>query len=146
MIFIIAGSDSDEHIIQKTTQVLDFFSISYEIEISSAHRSPQRTRQIIKTAESQNTEIFIAIAGLAAHLPGVIASETILPVIGVPVNAGPLHGQDSLLSIVQMPYGVPVATVGIDRGDNAALLAVQILSLNNSILKKELYNFKEQMK
>lgn len=126
---IILGSASDSKVAEKAAEILERFGVNYDLIISSAHRTPERTRQYVKNAVEKGVEVFIAIAGMAAHLAGVIAAETELPVIGVPVNASPLAGQDALLSMVQMPPGIPVATVGIDRGDNAALLAVQILGL-----------------
>lgn len=129
LVGIILGSASDIKIAKKATAILDLFDLEYELIVSSAHRTPDRTRRFVKSAAEKGIELFIAIAGMAAHLPGVVAAETMLPVIGVPVNASSFQGQDALLSIAQMPPGIPVATVGIDRGDNAALLAVQILSL-----------------
>ncbi|MCP4754150.1 MAG: phosphoribosylamine--glycine ligase [Proteobacteria bacterium] len=132
---IVMGSASDKNIAEKATQILDRFGVDYNLVVSSAHRTPERTRQYVRQSERDGADVFIAIAGMAAHLPGVIASETHRPVIGVPVNGPALAGQDALLSIVQMPPGIPVATVGIDRGDNAALLAVQILSIKYPELK-----------
>jgi 5-(carboxyamino)imidazole ribonucleotide mutase len=124
-ICIVMGSKSDEEIAEKATKVLDDLGIGYEVHVASAHRDPEKGAGIV---DSTDAEVFIGIAGLAAHLPGFIASRTEKPVIGVPVS-GKLGGLDALLSIVQMPKGVPVATVGIDRGDNAALLAARILSV-----------------
>ncbi len=126
---IVLGSASDMKIATKATKIFKQLDVDYELIVSSAHRTPERTRQFIHEAPGRGMRVIIAIAGMAAHLPGVIASETHLPVIGVPVDASACNGQDALLSIAQMPPGIPVATVGIDRGDNAALLAVQILSL-----------------
>ncbi|MBU2510248.1 phosphoribosylamine--glycine ligase [bacterium] len=126
---IILGSASDHKIAEKATKILDQFGVNYELIVSSAHRTPERTRQFVQNAPKKGIEVFIAIAGMAAHLPGVVAAETHFPVIGVPVNSSAYAGHDALLSIAQMPPGIPVATVGIDRGDNAALLAVQILSI-----------------
>jgi 5-(carboxyamino)imidazole ribonucleotide mutase len=128
LISIIAGSTSDEEIYKKTEKVLKENNIKYDLQIISAHRNPEKLDEYLKTCESL---VYIAVAGLSAALPGVIASKTNKPVIGVPVS-GKLGGLDALLSIVQMPPGVPVACVGIDRGDNAALLAIRILN----ILKK----------
>ncbi|MFH2131482.1 MAG: phosphoribosylamine--glycine ligase [bacterium] len=142
---IIMGSASDRKIADKATAIFDQFNVSYEVVVSSAHRTPERTRRFIEEAEQRGAEVFIAIAGMAAHLPGVVASETRFPVIGVPVNASTLGGQDALLSIVQMPPGIPVATVGIDRGDNAALLAVQILSIKYPYLKAFHFEYRLQM-
>ncbi|MFW9981928.1 MAG: phosphoribosylformylglycinamidine cyclo-ligase [Candidatus Thorarchaeota archaeon] len=130
-VLIIAGSQSDDTIVQKAAAVLDEFDISYNVEFASAHREPDRVRSIV---ESSDAEVFIAIAGLAAALPGVIASYTQKPVIGVPVRVA-LEGLDSLLSIMQMPKGVPVATVGIDNGQNAAHLAARILNISKQETK-----------
>ena len=124
-ISIIAGSASDKEVYEKTEKVLRENNIEYDLQIISAHRNPKELDEYLKVCQSQ---IYIAVAGLSAALPGVIASKTDKPVIGVPVS-GKLGGLDALLSIVQMPPGVPVATVGIDRGENAALLAIRILNL-----------------
>jgi 5-(carboxyamino)imidazole ribonucleotide mutase len=124
-VLVVAGSKSDEEIVRKATSVLDEHNISYSVEYASAHREPERVKELASNPEYR---VFIAIAGLAAALPGVIASFTNKPVIGVPVS-GKLGGLDSLLSIVQMPKGVPVATVGVDNGQNAAHLAKRILDL-----------------
>ena len=122
---LIAGSTSDEPVYKKAQKVLEKEDIDYELKILSAHRNPDELDEYVKSTDSK---IFICVAGLAAALPGVVAAKTEKPVIGVPVNAK-LGGLDALLSIVQMPPGVPVATVGIDRGDNAAYLAIKILKL-----------------
>lgn len=142
---IIMGSASDRKIADKATAIFDQSNIAYQVVVSSAHRTPERTRRFIQEAEQRGAEVFIAIAGMAAHLPGVVAAETGFPVIGVPVNASTLGGQDALLSIVQMPPGIPVATVGIDRGDNAALLAMQILSIKYPYLKAFHFEYRLQM-
>jgi len=127
---IIMGSASDAPIAEKAMAIFNRFGIGYEVIVASAHRTPERTRKFIESSEQKGAEVFIAIAGMAAHLPGVVASETQRPVIGVPVYGKTLGGgNDALLAIVQMPPGIPVATVGVDRGDNAALLATQILSI-----------------
>jgi|SRR3989304_5381174 len=138
---IISGSTSDKHIVDNITEVLNKFEIKHETKIISAHRNPLELRKYVENSKS---DIFIAVAGMAAHLPGVIASFTIKPVIGVPVSSK-LSGIDALLSIVQMPTGVPVATVAIDGGKNAALLAVQILSLNNANLKEKLISYRKDL-
>lgn len=145
MVYIIMGSASDKAIAEKAVKIFNQFNIGCEMVVSSAHRTPERTRRIIQEAEKNGTEVFIAIAGLAAHLPGVIAAETRLPVIGVPVGGSAVGGQDALLSIVQMPPGIPVATVGIDRGDNAAILATQILSIKYPELKAFHFEYRLQM-
>ena len=138
---IISGSTSDKHIVDNITEVLNKFEIKHETKIISAHRNPLELRKYVENSKS---DIFIAVAGMAAHLPGVIASFTIKPVIGVPVSSK-LSGIDALLSIVQMPTGVTVATVAIDGGKNAALLAVQILSLNNANLKEKLISYRKDL-
>lgn len=125
LISIIAGSVSDKEVYEKAEKVLKENNIQYDLQIISAHRNPEKLDEYISSCESL---IYIAVAGLSAALPGVIASKTDKPVIGVPVNAN-LGGLDALLSIVQMPPGVPVGCVGIDRGDNAAYLAIRILNL-----------------
>ena len=125
-VHVIAGSKSDSHIVEKVTKTLDDHGTSYKIDYLSAHRNPVELDYAVKNSSAQ---VFICIAGLSAALPGVVASKTTKPVIGVPVKSGPLNGMDALLSIVQMPKGVPVATVGIDNGVNAALLAIRILGL-----------------
>jgi len=123
-VLIIAGSRSDEEIVKKAKKVLNENNISYSVEYCSAHREPDKLKEIVRNSDA---EVFICIAGLSAALPGVVASHTKKPVIGVPV-AVKLNGLDALLSMMQMPKGVPVATVGIDNGENAAWLAIRILS------------------
>jgi phosphoribosylaminoimidazole carboxylase PurE protein len=144
-VLIILGSKSDEEYLPKATQILDDFEISYETHICSAHRQPQKLDEIIQNARKANVKAIIAGAGLAAHLPGVIASQTLIPVIGVPIPAGTLGGMDALLSIVQMPTGIPVATVGVGRMDNAAILAAQIMaSGGNENVKSKLVEYRRQ--
>lgn len=128
---IVLGSKSDLPVIEGMYSLLDRFGLSYSVEVASAHRQPDKLKRIIKASEKGGTEIFIAAAGMAAHLPGVMASLTAKPVIGIPVAAGPLAGVDALLSIVQMPPGVPVATVAVGSAGarNAACLAARILAL-----------------
>lgn len=130
---ILMGSESDLGIMQAAVDVLDQLQIGYEVKITSAHRTPSATQQYISDAESRGCEVFIAGAGLAAHLAGVVAAHTTRPVIGVPVDSGPLKGLDALLSTVQMPGGIPVATVAIGKtgARNAGYLAAQILSLGD---------------
>lgn len=137
LVGVIAGSKSDLPVLEKGLTALDELGISYRVSVCSAHRDPSRLRAIIADWESGGVKIFIAAAGLAAHLPGVIAALTQKPVIGIPINAA-LSGFDSLLSIVQMPPGVPVATVGVDNSKNAAILAARILALSDDALLKEL--------
>ena len=140
---ILLGSRSDLPIAEKGTKVLDDFGIDYELRVASAHRAPKYLEGIVDAALENDCLVFIGIAGVAAALPGVIAAMTVKPVIGVPVGGKvPL---DSLLSIVQMPPGMPVATVGVDRGDNAALLAIQILSCRDSELATAFASYREAM-
>lgn len=142
---VIMGSDSDLPIVRKTIEVLKKFGVEYEVNILSAHRTPDLTMEYARSAEQNGFEVIIAAAGKAAHLPGVIAALTILPVIGIPIKSSTMDGLDSLLSIVQMPSGIPVATVAIDGAENAGLLAVQILSLKHQQLKEKLKKHKESM-
>lgn len=134
---IIMGSDSDWPVMEDAAKALDSFGISYDAEVVSAHRMPEEMVDFAKTAASKGYKVIIAGAGGAAHLPGMVASLTTLPVIGVPVSLKNLDGMDSLLSIVQMPGGVPVATVGIDNAKNAGILAARIIgSADESVAKK----------
>ncbi|MBP9722308.1 MAG: 5-(carboxyamino)imidazole ribonucleotide mutase [Gammaproteobacteria bacterium] len=145
---ILMGSESDLPLLKKSAAILEQFNIPYELKVASAHRTPEYTIDYIKDAENRGCAVFIAAAGLAAHLAGCVAAHTIKPVIGVPVPAGSLNGLDALLSTVQMPGGVPVATVAIgDAGaKNAAFLAVQILALNNQDLANKILAYREQAK
>lgn len=145
LVAIVLGSDSDLNVMQETAKVLEEFNIEYEITISSAHRSPQLTIKNIQKYHKEGVKVIIAAAGLAAHLAGVIASHFPLPVIGVPLKGGTLQGVDSLYSTVQMPPGIPVATVGIDAAKNAGLLAVEILATSDEKLEKELLAYKKQL-
>jgi 5-(carboxyamino)imidazole ribonucleotide mutase len=144
---IIVGSDSDLPLIQETTSVLDEFSINYRVTIASAHRTPEKVKRFIKSCEKQGVEVFIAAAGMAAALPGVVASETVFPVIGVPIPSKSLGGVDALYSIVQMPSGIPVATVAIGKAGakNAGILAVEILAIKNTKLRTKLKWYKHKM-
>jgi 5-(carboxyamino)imidazole ribonucleotide mutase len=137
---IIMGSKSDYDTMKKCADVLEDFDVKYEIIISSAHRSPQRTKNYIQEAEKKGAKVFIAAAGLAAHLAGAVAATTTKPVIGVPMKGGAMDGMDAMLSTVQMPSGMPVATVALGNtgAKNAAYLAMQILSINNSDLAQKL--------
>lgn len=145
---IVMGSKSDLPTMSKCVEILDLMKVDYEIKVISAHRTPEYLFEYAKSAESKGISIIIAAAGGAAHLPGVIAGLTLLPVIGVPINSTPLNGLDSLLSIVQMPGGVPVATVSIGEpgAKNAGILATHILALNDSELKRRLALFRESIK
>jgi phosphoribosylaminoimidazole carboxylase PurE protein len=135
---IIVGSRSDIEIAERATGVLDGLGVGSEVRVISAHRAPALLTRYVSEANSGGIRVFIAVAGLAAHLPGVVAAQTHLPVIGVPAPGGPLDGMDALLSIVQMPRGVPVATVGIGNAENAALLAAAILALGDDGLRDRL--------
>ena len=139
---IVMGSKSDSPVAEKAEALLKEFGVEFETMVVSAHRNPHRAKKFAESAEESGFDAIIAIAGLAAHLPGVIASMTTLPVIGVPVDAGPLRGQDALLAIVQMPPGIPVASVGIGNAANAALLAVQILSTRDKTLREEMKKYR----
>ena len=145
LVSIVMGSDSDLEIMNEAAKALDDFGISYEIDVTSAHRSPARTGEFARTASSRGVKVIIAGAGGAAHLAGVIAAETTLPVIGVPIESKALKGLDSLLSIVQMPSGIPVATVAIGGGRNAGLLAVKILAVGDAALQKKVLEFKGRL-
>ncbi len=147
LVGIVMGSDSDLPIMQETAKILETFAIHYDITISSAHRSPDLTASYAKNAAKKGFEVIIAGAGSAAHLAGVIASKTTLPVIGVPMDSSSLKGLDSLLSTVQMPSGVPVATMALGKtgAKNAAIFAIQILSLKYPELKKKLASFKKRL-
>lgn len=135
---IIMGSDSDLPIIEKAIDILKDFSIPFEVHIYSAHRTPEKAIEFSKNAEKNGFGVIIAAAGMAAHLAGVIAANTILPVIGIPCKSQNLEGIDALLSTVQMPSGIPVATVAINGGVNAALLSIEILAVNDKELSKKL--------
>ena len=143
-IAIIMGSDSDWPIMAEAAKILDEFSVAYSAQVISAHRMPDEMAEFAKSAD-QNFSVIIAGAGGAAHLPGMVAAHTSLPVIGVPVSLKNLDGMDSLLSIVQMPAGIPVATVGIDNAKNAALLALRILATKDSKISEKLSSYAEDL-
>ncbi len=142
---IIMGSDSDWGVMKKAAEVFNEFGVEVEITVASAHRTPERVKEFVTTCDKQGAKIFIAAAGCAAHLAGVVASYTTKPVIGVPINSEPLKGVDALLSTVQMPGGVPVATMAINGSKNAALFAVEILSISNDNLKTKLTEYRSNM-
>ncbi len=144
---IVMGSDSDLPVMEEAERVLGEFGVPYEVTLSSAHRSPDRTIRYAKSAEERGLEVIIVGAGAAAHLAGVIASETTLPVVGIPIDSSPLKGMDSLLSTVQMPGGIPVATMAIGKAGarNAAILAVQILALKSPQLKEALKGYRKRL-
>ncbi len=142
---IIMGSTSDMKVMDAAAKLLDELEIPFELNALSAHRTPEKVEAFAKTAGQRGIKVIIAAAGMAAHLPGVVAAMTPLPVIGVPINAS-LDGMDSLLAIVQMPPGIPVATVGINGARNAAILATQILATADETIAKKVVNFKENLK
>jgi 5-(carboxyamino)imidazole ribonucleotide mutase len=146
LVGILMGSESDLPVMEKAAEVLKEMGIPYEVEISSAHRLPEKTTKYAKKARERGLEVLIAGAGMAAHLAGVLASHTTLPVIGVPLRSGALNGADALYSTVQMPPGVPVATVGIDGAKNAAYLACEILSIKYPEIRKRIEEFRSKMK
>lgn len=145
---VIVGSASDRPVVDPALEVLRQFKIPFDLRVASAHRNPVRVVELVREAEEKGTRVFIAAAGMAAHLAGTVAAHTLRPVIGLPVGSGPLKGQDSLLATVMMPSGVPVATVGVDGGKNAAWLALEILALleDGSRLQKELEGERERMR
>lgn len=144
---VVMGSDSDQPTVQEALRLLTEFGVAYEVTVSSAHRSPDRTHRYAATLEERGIQVVIACAGSAAHLAGVIASHTVLPVIGVPMDSSPLKGIDALLSTSMMPAGVPVATMGIGKAGaaNAAILAAQILARGDASLVQRLKDHKKQM-
>ncbi len=144
---VVLGSDSDYPVVQDMLKTLDNFGIEHELTLSSAHRSPDRTQKYAAALEGRGIQVVIACAGAAAHLAGVIAAHTILPVIGVPIDSSPLNGLDALLSTSMMPAGVPVATMGIGKSgaSNAAVLAAQILARNDPALAEILHSYKKQL-
>jgi len=139
------GSDSDFPIMEETSKILEKFGVDHEILVASAHRSPERTKEYVQNAPKKGVQVFVAGAGSAAHLAGVIAAESIVPVIGIPIGSSSLQGMDALLATVQMPGGIPVATMAIGKAGakNAGLLAVQILALNDAVLAKKLKQHKK---
>ena len=144
-VLIIMGSDSDWSVMQKAALTLKEFGVAYEVHVASAHRTPERALTLAREAAERGIEVIIAGAGAAAHLPGVLAAVTPLPVIGIPINATSLNGLDALYAIVQMPSGIPVAAVAIDGAKNAALLAVQILGVKDKALREKFASYKVQM-
>lgn len=144
LVGILMGSESDLPVMEKAAQVLEDFGIPYEMRISSAHRDPEQTADYAKRARERGVEVLIAGAGMAAHLAGALAANTTLPVIGVPLKSGTLGGVDALYSTVQMPTGIPVATVAIDGAKNAAYLACSILSVKYPDLAEKLEQFREK--
>ena len=146
-VLILMGSDSDLSVMEEAAKVLEQFHISYEMTVSSAHRTPERTVRLIRNAEKRGFQVIIGGAGAAAHLAGVIAAHTVLPVIGVPIDSSPLKGLDALYSTVQMPPGVPVAAMAIGKAGakNAALFAIQILGIKDPIITSALQDHRKKM-
>jgi len=142
---IVMGSDSDYNVLKKACEVLKAFDVGYEVLVASAHRTPEVALEYASSAEKRGLKVIRAGAGAAAHLAGVLAAKTILPIIGVPINATALNGLDALYAIVQMPSGVPVATVALDGAKNAGLLAIQMLALNDADLSKKLHDYRLDM-
>jgi len=147
LVGVVMGSTSDEDVMKGCLEQLEELGIPYTVKVTSAHRSPDQTREFAEKAEGRGLEVLIAGAGWSAHLAGVIAAHTLLPVIGVPIDSSPLQGMDSLLSTVQMPPGIPVATVAIGRvgAKNAAILAVQILALKHSEIAASLRTYRKNL-
>lgn len=144
-VLIVMGSDSDFPIMEKCFKMLDKFGVGYEVKVASAHRTPDKAIALAREAESKGFEVIIGAAGLAAHLSGVLAANTVLPVIGVPCKGGALNGVDALYATVQMPTGIPVATVAIDGGANSAILACQMIAIKDSELRKKLHDYKNEL-
>jgi len=146
-IIILMGSDSDWEVMSETAKLLDNFSASYEARVSSAHRTPERTLDLVRDAEKRGCKVIIAGAGAAAHLAGVVAGHTLLPVIGIPLNATALQGMDALLATVQMPAGIPVASMAIGKAGatNAAIFALQILASANPEIAQQLGDYRRNM-
>lgn len=142
---VIMGSDSDFPVVKGAIEQLKKFGVPFEARVMSAHRTPAAAEEFARTAQEQGFGVIIAAAGKAAHLGGVIAAQTVLPVIGLPIKSSFCDGLDSLLSIVQMPTGIPVATVGVGAAENAGILAVQMLSLSDETLAQKLQAYKEEM-
>lgn len=144
-VLVVMGSDSDFAVMEPCFRLLRNFGVEYDACVCSAHRSPRKAAEIASQAKEKGYKVIIAAAGLAAHLPGVLAAYTILPVIGVPICTGALSGTDALYSIVQMPAGVPVASVAIDGAANAAILAAQILALSDEKIEEILISYKTEL-
>ena len=142
---VIMGSDSDFKVVQKTILKLKEFNVPYEVHIMSAHRTPDEAAEFSKNAKNNGFGVIIAAAGMAAHLAGVLAAHTTIPVIGIPIKSASFDGMDALLATVMMPTGIPVATVAVDGAANAGLLAVQILALSDDNLSAQLENMKNEM-
>jgi 5-(carboxyamino)imidazole ribonucleotide mutase len=145
LVGIVMGSESDANLMKPALQALEQLGIEYEVSIISAHRTPEKAREYGQSAQKRGIEVIIAGAGMAAHLPGVLASWTTIPVIGVPLPSSDLKGVDALLSIVQMPVGVPVASVGIGGAKNAAYFAAEILALKHDKIRKSYEKYRQEL-
>jgi 5-(carboxyamino)imidazole ribonucleotide mutase len=145
LVGIVIGSESDANLMKPALQALEQLGIEYEVSIISAHRTPEKAREYGQNAQKRGIEVIIAGAGMAAHLPGVLASWTIIPVIGVPLPSSDLKGVDALLSIVQMPGGIPVASVGIGGAKNAAYFAAEILGLKHDKIRKSYEKYRQEL-
>jgi len=145
LVGIVMGSESDANLMKPALQALEQLGIEYEVSIISAHRTPEKAREYGQNAQKRGVEVIIAGAGMAAHLPGVLASWTTIPVVGVPLPSSDLKGVDALLSIVQMPGGVPVASVGIGGAKNAAYFAAEILGLKNDKIRKSYEKYRQEL-
>lgn len=145
-VLVVMGSDSDLPVVKKGIEILKKFGVEYEGRVISAHRTPDVAIDVSKNAKKNGFDVIITAAGKAAHLGGFMASHTTLPVIGLPIKTSMMGGLDSLLSIVQMPKGIPVATVAVDGAENAALLAIQMIAIKDETLSKKLEDYKENMK
>jgi len=147
LVLILMGSDSDLPVMEETAKILTHFGVPFEMHISSAHRCPKKTAKLAGEAAGRGIQLIVAAAGMAAHLAGVVAAETPLPVIGVPMTGGALNGVDALYAMVQMPGGIPVATMSIGKAGakNAGLFAVQVLSLGNPALREKMIDYRKQM-
>lgn len=143
---VVMGSKSDFEVVKPCIAALDKFGVEREVRVISAHRTPEEAHEFASSAKSRGVEVIIGVAGKAAHLAGVLAASTTLPVIALPVQTSMMGGLDSLLSMVQMPSGIPVATVGVNGGENAGLLAVQMLALKYPELDKKLEEYKKEMR
>ena len=142
---IVMGSDSDWSVMKSAVDFLRSFDIEFEVTVASAHRTPKRVQEFVESAQKSGTKVFIAAAGCAAHLAGVVASYTVCPVIGVPINSEPFKGLDSLLSTVQMPPGIPVATMAVNGAKNAAIFAIEILAISDENIRQKLIDYRADM-
>lgn len=146
MVSIVMGSASDTNVMRPSMELLDQFKVQFEVRVLSAHRTPTEATEYARTAKERGIKVIIAGAGAAAHLPGVVAAHTTLPIIGIPIASSPLRGVDALYAIVQMPRGIPVASVGLDNAANAALFAIQILALEDDSVANKLAQYRDELR